>query len=126
MGFTGKEALQWKIAYITAFNAIETEIQQKQKEVKQVAALPAVKQIDAEIINRINKRAWQLGQAAYEGYYSDMMDDPLVRTGITKPEEWVATEQDVFELLQATARTLATASINLERRSSYFTKMHER
>ena len=27
MGFTGKEALEWKIKYIKAFNAMEQEIQ---------------------------------------------------------------------------------------------------
>ena len=29
MGFTGKEALQWKLAYITAFNAMEAELLRK-------------------------------------------------------------------------------------------------
>ena len=30
MGFTGKEALEWKIKYIKAFNAMEQEIQHKE------------------------------------------------------------------------------------------------
>lgn len=32
MGFTGKEALEWKVKYINAFNAMEQELRNKFKE----------------------------------------------------------------------------------------------
>lgn len=122
MGFTGKEAAQWKEAYISAFNAMEEEI--IQKAVKQ-AALPVVSQIDRDKTNRINKRSWNLAQAAYEDYRTRMMEDPLVKNGSTKPEEWqpIEASKDVLELIRATATTLAAASRAINRRGDSLARM---
>lgn len=122
MGFTGKEAAQWKEAYINAFNAMEADIaQQKAKQ----TALPVVSQIDYDKINRINKRAWNLAQAAYEDYRTRMMEDPLVKTGGIQPEEWqpIEASKDVLELIRATATTLAAASRAMDRRGDSLAKL---
>lgn len=122
MGFTGKEAMRWKIAYLEAFNVMEAEIaQQKAKQ----AALPAISQIDREKINRINKRSWNLAQAAYEDYRTRMMEDPLVKTGAIQPEEWqpIEASKDVLELIRATATTLAAASRAMNRRGDSLAKL---
>ncbi|MGZ8257060.1 MAG: Rha family transcriptional regulator [Gallionella sp.] len=123
MGFTGKEAAQWKEAYISAFNSLEAQIQ-KQKEAERVA-LPAVTVFDRDRIERINKRAWTLAQAAFEGYCERMAEDPLVRCGSTKPEEWqpIEASKDVLELIRATATTLAAVSKNLNRRGDSLARM---
>jgi phage anti-repressor protein len=73
---------------------------------------------DLDKINRINKRAWNLAQAAYENYRISMTDDPLVITGYTKPEEWqpIEASKDALELIRAAATTLAAASRAMNRR----------
>lgn len=62
MGFTGKEAAQWKEAYINAFNAMEAEIAKQQQAQQAAAALPVITQADLEMLKRIDKRAWQYDQ----------------------------------------------------------------
>lgn len=68
--------------------------------------------------NRINKRARKLAQAAYEDYRTRMMEDPLVKNGSTKPEDWqpVETSKEVLELILATANGLEAMSKSLRRR----------
>lgn len=89
------------------------------------AALPVVSQIDRDKINRINKRAWNLAQAAYEDYRTRMMEDPLVKTGAIQPEEWqpIEASKDVLELIRATATTLAAASRAMNRRGDSLAKL---
>lgn len=40
MDFTGKEALRWKLAYITAFNRMESELQKPAHDPKRTVAWP--------------------------------------------------------------------------------------
>lgn len=123
MGFTGKEAMRWKIAYLEAFNVMEAEIA-KQQQTKQTT-LPTVSQIDYDKINRINKRAWNLAQAAFEDYRTRMMEDPLVKSGGIQPEEWqpIEASKDVLELIRATAATLAAASRSMNRRGDSLARL---
>lgn len=85
MGFTGKEAAKWKEAYITAFNAMEAELT---KPAVKPALPPAATHLDRAAMHRINKRAWQLAQAAYEEFRSRMQRDVMVKGGHTRPEDW--------------------------------------
>lgn len=89
MGFTGKEAAQWKEAYITAFNAMEAELS---KPAAKPAALPPASHLNRDTMHRINKRAWALAQAAYEEFRQRMQNDVMVKGGHTRPEDWTPEE----------------------------------
>lgn len=133
MGFTGKVAFQFKVAYVTAFNELERRALEKAatkrlpRAVAPEALPPAPKALPAiasELQTRINKRAWELAHAAYDDYRKRMMDCVLVKSGHTRPEawpdEWVPLEnsQDVLELIFVSARALEAHanSINIRGR----------
>ncbi|MDP2688197.1 MAG: hypothetical protein Q8O62_13310 [Aequorivita sp.] len=82
-------------------------------------------QLTHDQISRINKRAKKLAQAAYEEYRSRMMQDPLVTTGHTRPENWCPIEatEDVLELIRATATSLAATSRSLDRRADQLAQL---
>lgn len=70
MGFTGKRALQFKLAYIAAFNRLEQKLQhQAQPQLKQgqpAKALPAPGQrFTSAQQKEINAHAWALAHEAY-------------------------------------------------------------
>lgn len=120
MGFTGKEAAQWKEAYINAFNEMEAEIA-RQQQAMQAAALPVISQPDLDTINRINQRAWNLAQGSFEEYRSRMMEDVLVKTGSIKPEDWepVETSSEMIEMILATVNGLESMTKSLRRRTTH-------
>lgn len=119
MGFTGKEAAQWKEAYINAFNAMEAEIA-RQQQAQQAAALPVISQPDLDTINRINQRAWNLAQASFEEYRARMMEDVLIMTGSVKPEDWepVETSKEMIEMVLASVNGLESMTRSLRRRAA--------
>ncbi|MFH2134459.1 MAG: hypothetical protein ABII81_04675 [Pseudomonadota bacterium] len=84
--------------------------------------------ITKEQITRINKRAKKLAQAAYVDFRARMMADPLVVSGHTKPEDWqpADTSEDVFELIKATATSLAATSRSLNRRAERLAQITEK
>lgn len=77
MGFTGKKALQFKLAYIEAFNRMEAELQQSVARSGETAPIdvrallldgqssPIVKR-PPSIDKAIDRRAWDLAHDAYE------------------------------------------------------------
>ena len=77
MGFTGKKALQFKLAYIDAFNRMEAELQQSVAGSDETAPIdvralllngqssPTVKR-SPSIDKAIDRRAWDLAHDAYE------------------------------------------------------------
>ena len=119
MGFTGKEAAQWKEAYINAFNEMEAEIA-RQQQAMQAAALPVISQPDLDTINRINQRAWNLAQGSFEEYRARMMEDVLIKTGSIKPEDWepVETSSEMIEMILATVNGLESMTKSLRRRTT--------
>lgn len=70
MGFTGKQAAEWKEKYIAAFNAMEAQLSVPRND------------------SRIDKRAWQLAHLAYESYREQMHSCHLIERGIWTIEEW--------------------------------------
>lgn len=118
MGFTGKEAMRWKIAYLEAFNAMEAEIA-RQQQAQQAAALPIISQPNLDTINRINQRAWNLAQASFEEYRARMMEDVLIKTGSVRPEDWepVETSKEMIEMILATVSGLESMTKSLRRRA---------
>lgn len=89
MGFTGKVAFQFKVAYIAAFNAMEAELA---RPAAKPAALPSVSHLNRDTMHRINKRAWALAQAAYDEYRKRMQNDIMVKGGHIRPEDWTPEE----------------------------------
>lgn len=79
MGFTGKKALQFKLAYIDAFNRMEAELHQPPALLPRPPiekALPGYKRHSAAI----NKRARDLALAAEANYRGQMHSDPTLQT----------------------------------------------
>jgi Rha family phage regulatory protein len=72
MGFTGKEAMKWKEAYITAFNAMEAELQRQANEAVsfgsnyppgQPSHLPPIQRVNANLLAQLDRRSKRYGDA---------------------------------------------------------------
>lgn len=124
MGFTGKEAAKWKEAYITAFNAMEAKLT---KPDAKPAALPADSHHDRDTMHRINKRAWQLAQEAYEDFRLRMQRDVMVQGRHIKPEDWQPeeTRREVLQDIEVTAGILEAQANMLRVRGKRLAKMVE-
>lgn len=57
MGFTGKEALQWKLQYIEAFNKMEEQIKNQMNNTSNVPQLTQEKQLILELFDKRNNPA---------------------------------------------------------------------
>ncbi len=124
MGFTGKQAAQWKEAYITAFNAMESELA---KPAAKPATLPAANHLNRDSMHRINKRAWALAQAAYEDFRTRMQRDIMVSGGHTSPEDWrpEETRREVLVDIEITALIMESNANMLRKRGKRLAKMVE-
>lgn len=94
MGFTGKRALQFKLAYIDAFNKMEAQLQQRG------ALAPA---LDPQLTTRVDARAWELARNAFAWYRGEMLQDQDIMTGALHPEAWTPTRVE-HQSLQTLAR----------------------
>lgn len=124
MGFTGKEAAQWKEAYITAFNAMEAELA---KPAAKPALLPAATHLNRDAMHHINKRAWQLAQVAYEDFRERMQRDVMVKGGHTKPEDWQPeeTRREVLQAIEVAAHLMEAHAKVLRNRGKRLAGMVE-
>lgn len=112
MGFTGRDAAQWKEKYIAAFNAMETELRAGGTAAK---ALPAKPALDAETISRINRHAWALAQGSFERFRTEMTREVERRTFVGPIEKWQPVERRISSLrqMEAAAICLNTFAKNL-------------
>jgi Rha family phage regulatory protein len=125
MGFTGREAMQWKIAYLEAFNKLEAAALEKLKARKTlpraqralpapaapVAALPVpAPAADNDLSARIARRAMELAFAKAEEYRARMERSPSLRHGTHRPENWMPEESSlqVAEFIHNQADALGT------------------
>jgi Rha family phage regulatory protein len=132
-GFTGKEAAQWKEKFIEAFNQLEQYALEKAAAKRAPKALPppklALPSITGERQTRINKRAWELAQGAYNTYRTRMMEDIFVRDGNTKPEDWpnewtpLETHKDVLEGIFVAARMMEAQANSLHIKGRHLAQM---
>ncbi|MFA6904419.1 MAG: Rha family transcriptional regulator [Gallionellaceae bacterium] len=124
MGFTGKEAAQWKEAYITAFNAMEAELS---KPAAKATLLPAAIHLNRDAMHHINKRAWQLAQVAYEDFRERMQHDVMVKGGHTKPEDWQPeeTRREVLQEIEVAAQLMEVHAKVLRNRGKRLATMVE-
>lgn len=74
MGFTGKEAIEWKMRYIDAFNRMEQLLAQKQTAVyKDTRAYQkAVRKQETDAVKRLVDYAKEQGSRNAERYYSSL------------------------------------------------------
>lgn len=75
MGFTGKKALTFKLAYIAAFNRMEAQMRQQALEPPELdvrgrllsgQARPPLQGYSRRVETAINREAWRMAQEAYE------------------------------------------------------------
>ncbi|MBU4610297.1 Rha family transcriptional regulator [Achromobacter sp. GG226] len=101
MGFTGKRALHFKLAYIDAFNQMEARLQQR------AVLAPA---LDPKLTARVDERAWELARTAFAWYRGEMLADQDVKSGTLRPEHWTPTRTE-HQSLQALARHAAAFEV---------------
>lgn len=76
MGFTGKEAAQWKEKYIAAFNAMEVKLKDRDARSQAVAGSKAVKELPSpdrltkNLRQRINRKAHEIALKQYDTIHS--------------------------------------------------------
>lgn len=97
MGFTGKEAMQWKIRYIQAFNAMEAELFGKTEQLKLDA--PSTKTERKPLANLVNtlvsvapvsyRDAWHMVHARMGGKHADELTLAEVQTAIEFVQEQI-------------------------------------
>jgi Rha family phage regulatory protein len=75
MGFTGKKALAFKLAYIEAFNRMEAELRQRPAQMPELdvrarllggQTMPPLEGYPRRVESAINREAWRMAQEAYE------------------------------------------------------------
>lgn len=85
MGFTGKNALEWKLQYIQAFNQMEKLIQEKSTAAYQVAdqAEKATRRAETDVIKEFVEYARAQGSTHADHYYSIYTKLAYKAVGIT-------------------------------------------
>jgi len=114
--FTGAKAVQHQIAFVDEFERMKDELAKE----SQRNQMPVVQQQpDLATIERINRRAWNLAQVAFEDYRTRMMEDVLVKSGHTWPEDWepVETSTEIIEMITATVNGLESMTRSLRRKA---------
>ncbi len=75
MGFTGKKALAFKLAYIEAFNRMEAELRQRPAQLPELdvrarllggQSMPPLEGYPRRVESAINREAWRMAQETYE------------------------------------------------------------
>ena len=85
MGFTGKNALEWKLQYIRAFNQMEKLIQEKSTAAYQLSdqAEKATRKTETDIIKEFVEYARAQGSTQADQYYSNYTRLACRAVGIT-------------------------------------------
>lgn len=85
MGFTGKNALEWKLQYIRAFNQMEKLIQEKSTAAYQLSdqAEKATRKTETDIIKEFVEYARAQGSTHADHYYSNYTRLAYKAVGIT-------------------------------------------
>ena len=85
MGFTGKDALAWKLQYIKAFNQMEKLIQEKNTAAYQIAdqAEKATRRAETDVIKEFVEYARAQGSTHADHYYSNYTRLAYKVVGIT-------------------------------------------
>lgn len=102
MGFTGKEALEWKLQYIRAFNQMEKLIQEKGTAAYQIAdqAEKATRKAETDVINEFVEYARAQGSTHADHYYSNYTRLAYKAAGITDKTTAAGLQLDELSLVE--------------------------
>ena len=118
MGFTGKDALAWKLQYIKAFNQMEKLIQEKNTAAYQIAdqAEKATRRAETDVIKEFVEYARAQGSTHADHYYTNYTRLAYKAAGITDKATAAGIQLDdlslVEHLIADTLRTGMTAGRN--------------
>ena len=82
----------------------------------------AITAVTEEFQARINKRAWELAGKSFDEYRARMMEDILLKSGSSKPEDWphqwtpLETRKDVLKLIDSAAMMMEAVANSLRNR----------
>lgn len=111
MGFTGKNALVWKLRYIKAFNQMEKLIQEKNTATYQIAdqAEKATRRVETDAIKEFVEYARAQGSTHADHYYTNYTRLAYKAAGITDKATTAGIQLDDLSLVEhLIAHTLRT------------------
>ena len=111
MGFTGKEALEWKLQYIRAFNQMEKLIQEKNTAAYQIAdqAEKVTRRAETDVIKEFVEYARAQGSTHADHYYTNYTRLAYKAAGITDKATAAGIQLDDLSLVEhLIAHTLRT------------------
>lgn len=102
MGFTGKEAIAWKLKYIEAFNRMEQLLAQKQTQVyKDTRSYQkAIRQQETDAIKNLVKYAEGQGSSNAARYYTSLSKFADKTAGITDREQATMEQLGALALIE--------------------------
>ena len=102
MGFTGKNALEWKLQYIRAFNQMEKLIQEKSTAAYQLSdqAEKATRKTETDIIKEFVEDAMAQGSTHADHYYSNYTRLAYKAAGITDKTTAAGLQLDELSLVE--------------------------
>ena len=102
MGFTGKNALEWKLQYIRAFNQMEKLIQEKNTAAYQIAdqAEKATRKAETDVIKEFVEYARAQGSTHADHYYSNYTRLAYKAAGITDKMTVAGLQLDELSLVE--------------------------
>lgn len=102
MGFTGKNALEWKLQYIQAFNQMEKLIQEKGTAAYQIAdqAEKATRKTETNVIKEFVEYARAQGSIHADHYYSNYTRLAYKAAGITDKTTAAGLQLDELSLVE--------------------------
>lgn len=102
MGFTGKNALEWKLQYIRAFNQMEKLIQEKNTAAYQIAdqAEKATRKAETDVIKEFVEYARAQGSTHADHYYSNYTRLAYKAAGITDKMTAAGLQLDELSLVE--------------------------
>lgn len=106
MGFTGKEALDWKLRYIEAFNRMEQHIQHQFDQIRQLESQARADRAAAMRMNAENRRMKMLLD---HPEMQKLSPESLAVLGVKRMEE--TTGKDVSTALPQTERTYSATEV---------------
>lgn len=102
MGFTGKNALEWKLQYIRAFNQMEKLIQEKNTAAYQIAdqAEKTTRKAETDVIKEFVEYARAQGSTHADHYYSNYTRLAYKAAGITDKMTAAGLQLDELSLVE--------------------------
>ena len=102
MGFTGKNALEWKLQYIRAFNQMEKLIQEKNTAAYQIAdqAEKTTRKAETDVIKAFVEYARAQGSTHADHYYSNYTRLAYKAAGITDKMTAAGLQLDELSLVE--------------------------